>query len=470
MSTISSLGVGSGIDVRGLVDQLVAAEREPWEKRLTSRQQDIETQISGLGRLKEGLSQFGSVAADLKYSWSFRGIESKVSDEGVLSADAQSNAPVGNYEVRVDQLAQSQRLTTNEDLFGADFSPGTTSLGAGDVTLTYADGSTETFTLTEEADTLQDLRAMINAESDKARAEVVDDGTGYRMVLTTTGTGEENAIAGIGVSNADPAALLNELAFDAASMDGNGTSGGFTQLRASQDAVLFVDGLQITRSTNQVADAIDGVRLELTDVGTTRVSVTEKDGVAKEAIQGFVEAYNSLRATINELGAYDPETGESGLLNGDATLRGVQTNLARTLGEAVEGMDGGIRALADLGISTRRDGTLELDEQKLNEALATDPEAVEELFTRADTGVGARMDSVVKQYTGWDSILNIRNQSLQDRLEGIDEEWEDLNRRMDRYESRMIAQFSAMDAQVASLNKTSEFLDNQLAALNSGKK
>lgn len=471
MSTISSLGVGSGIDVRGLVDQLIEAERQPEQRRLDNRQATIEAQISGLGRLQEGLKSFGSVVSGMQDTTDFQKVVAQSSNSSVLEVGAEANAPEGNYEVEVVRLAQSQRLATNdaETLFGAGFSAGSTELGAGDVTLTYADGSEETFTLEAGTSTLQDLRAAINAQSGKARAEVVDDGNGDRLVLTSTQTGEDNAISGIGVSGTDPAALLNELAFDAATMDANGTSGGFTQLRASQDAEIQVDGMTITRPTNEFSQAIDGVSLTLSDVGTTRVSVRQQAGQMEEKIQGFVEAYNTLRESVNTLGEYDPETGESGILNGDSTLRNVQFALSRAVGEMVDGMGGSVRALSDLGITSRRDGTLEVDEFKLSQAVSSNPEGVMELFTREGDGLAARMDGVVQQYTGWDSIITTRNQGLQSRLEGLAEDREDLDRRMENMESRLIAQFSAMDAKVAALNKTSEYLDNQLAALNGSK-
>ncbi|WP_239821365.1 flagellar filament capping protein FliD [Ectothiorhodospira variabilis] len=467
MSTITSMGVGSGIDVRGLVDQLVAAERAPRENRINSQEKRIEEQISGLGKLKSGLSDFGAALDGLSSAGDFRQVETRVVKEGMVTANARDNAPIGNYEVEVTQLAQSQRLATSVDLFGdvADFSAGGTALGAGDVTITLADGTTETFTLTEEASTLEDLRAAINNQSSSLRASVVDDGNGPRLTLSTTQTGEQNAISQIAV-NAGGEALLNKLGFNAADLGvDQDTSGGFRQLRAAQDAIVKVDGLEVTRPTNELRGVLDGVDLTLNDTGTTRVAVTEQEGTALEAVRGFVEAYNALRSQLNALNAFNPDTEESGILNGDSTLRGVQDRMARMVSNPVEGMDGAVRALADLGISTQRDGTLAINEARLSDRLAEDREAVVSLFTQADTGIAARMKGVVEEFTGRDSIINTRTENLRQQMSGLADDRERLEYRMERIEARYIAQFSAMDAMVAQMNQTSQFLDNQLQAL-----
>ncbi|ANB03141.1 flagellar hook protein [Ectothiorhodospira sp. BSL-9] len=460
------MGVGSGINVRDLVDQLVAAEREPRENRIARQEQRFEAQISGLGKLKNALSEFGSTLSGLSSAGDFRQVETRVVNEGMVTANARDNAPIGNYEVEVAQLAQSQRLATSADLFSGeeDFDP-KTALGAGDVTITLADGTTETFTLSENRSSLENLRDAINDQSANLRASVIDDGNGPRLTLSTTQTGEQNAISRIDV-NADGGALLNRLGFNAADLgEDQDTSGGFRQLRAAQDAIVLVDGLQITRPTNELRGVLDGVDLTLNDVGTTRVTVAEQEGTALEAIRGFVEAYNELRGQLNELNAFNPESEESGILNGDSTLRGVQDQMARMISNPVEGMDGTVRALADLGISTQRDGTLAINEFRLNERLSEDREAVVSLFTQADTGIAARMKGVVDQFTGRDSIINSRTKSLEKQMSGLADDRDRLEYRMERIEARYIAQFSAMDAMIAQMNQTSQFLDNQLKAL-----
>ncbi|WP_141565248.1 flagellar filament capping protein FliD [Ectothiorhodospira sp. PHS-1] len=461
MSTISAMGVGSGIDVRGLVDQLVAAERQPQEQRIARQEKQAKDQISALGRLKNALADLGKAMDKMKDPASFRAFDVRVLNESIVSASVRGNAPPGSYEVEVQQLAQSQRLATNAGLFGAGFTA-TDQLGAGDVTITLKDGSTETFTLADGASSLQDLQNQINANSSNVRASVINDGQGPRLTFTSLKTGEANGIDAVSVSGAAGGALLNQLAFDASTMDGAGVSGGFTQLRAAQDAILVVDGLTITRTSNQVNDVIDGVDLTLTEEGTTRVGVTEKEETAREAVQAFVDAYNALRRQTNQLGSFNADAGTSAALNGDSTLRGVQFQMGRLLSNPVAGMDGSVRILADLGISTQRDGTLSVDQARLDARLAEDPDEVIRLFTDKDDGLVARMQGMVEQYTGRDNILDTRTKSLERSLRGLEDQRDRLDYRMERVEARLIAQFSAMDAMVAQMNQTSQFLDNQL--------
>ncbi|MCG5524769.1 flagellar filament capping protein FliD [Ectothiorhodospira haloalkaliphila] len=471
MATISSMGVGSGIDVRGLVDELVAAERKAPEQRIERREQRLEAEISGLGKLQGALEEFGSALNNLKQPADFRQVDARVADESVLSASASRNAPPGSYDVEVVKLAQAQRMATNADLFGAGFSAGSDSLGAGSITLRFGDGQvSETFSLEEGADTLQDLRAAINAQSTNVRANVVDDGNGPRLVLSSTQPGEQNAITAIDVDIDDESAALNLLQTDLSGVGEDESNGGFTLLRQSQNAELLVDGLRVTRPTNEISGVIEGVDLTLTGVERTRVNVSEKPGIAREAVDGFVEAYNALRSQLNELNAFDPETGESGLLNGDATLRGVQGRLAQMLGNAVEGMEGNVRALADIGITTDRDGSLRVNDFRLDAALSDNRDAVVQLFTQENDGIASRLEGVVKEFTDRDSIIRSRTETLRQSLSGLADDRERLDRRMDRVEARYIAQFSAMDAMVAQMNQTSEFLDNQLAALNNNRK
>ncbi|MCG5510196.1 flagellar filament capping protein FliD [Ectothiorhodospira lacustris] len=467
MATISSLGIGSGIDVRALVDGLVEAERAPQENRIQRQESRIEAQISGLGILKNGLTDFGKALDNVRLSSNFRQVDARVADGSVLGATAQSNAPAGGYDVEVIKLAQSQRLATTGNLFSDinNFSS-TRALGAGEVSIRFGSGAgavTETFTLSGTATSLDALSKEINEQSSRVRASILDDGSGPRLVFTSTQTGDQNAISRISVDAADPGALLNRLAFDASTLDGDNVSGGFVELRKSQNAEFTVDGMLFTRPTNEVSGAIEGVTLSLTREGAaTRVTVAENPSTASDAIRGFVDAYNALRLQLNELGAYNPETKEAGLLNGDATLRTIQSRMAQALGNPVAGMDGDFKTLADMGIVSQKDGTLQIDDARLNSALEKDRAGVIRVFTDPNDGMATRMSGMVREFTAWDSILNIRGDNLQKRLTDLADARTTLDVRMERIEARYIAQFTAMDAMIAQMNQTSEFLDNQM--------
>ncbi|RLK51020.1 flagellar hook-associated protein 2 [Alkalispirillum mobile] len=478
MASISSLGVGSGLDIRDLVDQLVAAEREPGQQRIDRQESRLEAQVSGLGKLQGAVSDFGSALGNVSGESDFRSVEAASNNESAVTVSANRDAPPGSYDVNVTQLAQAQRIATNSDLFEdvEDFSAGTTSLGTGTFTITLGEGDdavTETFRLEEGADTLQDVRSAINNESEFLRASVVDDGEGPRLVFTSREPGQANAVTAIEVDADDDEgdALLERLAFDAASLDDPDEDGvragdNFSQLREAQNAELFVDGLRITRPTNEISGVIDGVTLTLNAVDQARVNVTQEPGAAESAVRDFVEAYNSLQRTLGDLNAFDPESGEAGELKGDSTLRSVQSRMRQLISEPVPGAEGAVRTLADLGITTQRDGTLEINDSRLEDALNENRLDVVRLFTDSENGITARLQDAVDEFTGRDSVINNRTESLQDRLAALAPQQERLDMRMDRLEARLIRQFSAMDSMIAQMNQTSEFLDNQLGLLN----
>ncbi|SEP71063.1 flagellar hook-associated protein 2 [Ectothiorhodospira magna] len=468
MSTISAMGVGSGIDIRGLVDQLVAAERKPREMQIERSETRIKDQMSGLGRLRSALATFGDAANKLNQASTFRQIETRVTSEGVLSATGTSTAPLGNYDVNVVHLAQAQRMVTRADMFSGvtDFSASGTALGSGEMTFSFEGGGSETITIADGASSsLNSWAAAINSQSSRLTASVVDDGSGPRMILTSAETGQANAVTGIAVNADDPSSLIGNFAATMSGLAQNDTDGGFTLLRQARDAEVQIDGMTVTRSTNEISNAIDGVTLTLSSTGDSRVIVGEKQGAARTAVEDFVKAYNTLIGEFSRLGAFDKDSNTAGLLNGDATLRSVQTQLYRIISDPVGPTDSPVRILADMGISTEKDGTLKIDDARLTQRLSEDREALVSFFTDGDHGLAKRLGGFVDNFTGRDSPINSRNDSLQRQLRGIEDQRERLDYSMERLEMRLISQFSAMDAMVAQMNQTSDFLSNQMALM-----
>ncbi|MCG5501473.1 flagellar filament capping protein FliD [Ectothiorhodospira lacustris] len=467
MSTISAMGVGSGIDIRGLVDQLVAAERKPREMQIQRSETRIKEQMSGLGRLKSALATFGDAASKLNQASTFRQINTRVTNEGVVSATGTSTAPQGNYDVNVINLAQAQRMVTRSDMFSGvtDFSASGTALGSGEMIFSFDGGGSETISIANGSpSSLNDWAAAINSQSSRLTASVVDDGSGPRMILTSAQTGEANAVTGIAVNNAG-GGLIENFAADMSGVAQTETNGGFTLLRQAQDARVEIDGMAVTRSTNEITNAIDGVTLTLSSVGESRVIVDEKQGAARTAVEDFVKAYNTLLEEFSRLGAFDKDSNTAGLLNGDATLRSAQTQLYRIIGDPVGPTDSPVRILADMGIGTEKDGTLKIDETRLTQRLSEDREALVSFFTDDEHGLAKRLGDFVNNFTGNDSPINSRNDSLQKQLKGIEDQRERMDYSMERLEARLISQFSAMDAMVAQMNQTSDFLSNQMSLM-----
>ena len=393
---ISSLGVGSGLDLSSIVTNLVNAEAVPTENRLLLQETDVTTELSAFGALTSSLSLFEASLSNLQSSTVFNAKKFTISDSSVFTADAENSAEPGNYSIEVSAIAQAQSLATNAATAFADVND---TIGTGTLTIQFGETSTGPYAFTPDASkatqtitvsaennntTLSGMRDYINDNDFGVQASIVNDGNGYRLLLTSESTGAKNSmqitVTSDGDGNDNDNSGLSQLAFNASAQT------SVTQTVAAQDAALSINGLDITRETNTVSGAIGGVTLNLqkADVGNlVKFSVSENTQPAKAAIDEFVKNYNDLVTNMNALTAFDAETGTAGVLLGDFTVRSLSSQLRSVISDSVPQLSGDLRSLADLGITTNATtGTLDVDETILNDALSNSPEQVEALFGR----------------------------------------------------------------------------------------
>ncbi|MEE1949781.1 flagellar filament capping protein FliD [Pseudomonas alcaligenes] len=354
------------------------------------------------------------------------------------------------------------------------FQSGNLAIRAGNSTLNVAisDGSS-----------LESVRDAINAAGtgQGVSASIETDVAGSRLVLNSTnGTSLElTATAAGGTPTSNPLTSLNPASDVSATSSGpDSTSGAAGVITKAQSAVLFVDGLKVVSASNTVTSAIDGVTLNLagaqsaSDLAagkTVDVTIGVDKGSVKSNIQKFVDSYNSLMNTAAQQTAV-VQVGEgsnpvTGALVGDATVRGLLSGLRNELVKMTG--EEGTRALADLGITTQKDGTLKIDDAKLSSALDTKFDQVANYFT-GDKGLMVRLDKNVGEYLKAGGVFDQRTKALQSTLTGpggIDEQRKALDLRVSKIQERLVAQYTAMDQLVSRLQKTSESLSNQLASL-----
>ncbi len=465
---MEKLGAGSGLNTAGIVDDLVEAERAPTENRLAQREERIQTEISALGQMRSVLGEFQEQIRGLDDPDNYSAIEGASRDPGVADIRVGDATIPGGYDVEVVQLAQSQRLATVPGTFESSSDP----VGTGRLIIIFGDGREQTVTIGDDDSTLLGIRDAINRQAEGVAASIVDDGEGPRLSLVTTETGEHNAVLGVDARQGeDDTGDLSPFFFVSnAEGDGDGI-GGMRQIRAAQDAVATIDGLTVTRSENRIEDAIEGATLSLNDVGRARIEIQEQEGLIQERVQGFVETYNAVRGQFNRLSHYDPETEESGPLQGDATLRGIQMRLSRAATEPLAELRGEpVQALTDIGVITRRDGSLELDSVRLQRAAEQHPELVTRLFTDEEDGIAVRVQRLLDESLGAESPLRVRTQGLENQLRRIEDDRERLDRRMEQVRERTRREFAAMDRAVAEFNRTSDFLEQRMDAMNAARK
>lgn len=453
-------GIGSGIDIKNIVDAMVNAEKAPKEAQLVRLEKASTTKFSALGELKGALSAFQTAMKDLNSLALFEKRSAISTNTSAVSASASKTALAGSYQMTVERLASSSKVSTA--VLASDFTAAadgklTVKLGAADagVEVDIASG-----------DTLVQIRDKLNtALKDKGiTANVINnpaDGQS-RLVLNAKETGAGKDIS---IETAD--AALAGLALDG-SVQSTGNGAGYLQQAA--DAEFTVDGLALKSPSNTVDNAIPEVTLTLAgktevDKPLTLTVDQDKSGVTAN-IKKFVDAYNKLIKTSNELTSVT-RVGEdkppvTGGLVGDATVR---TLLGAVRNELVSPADQeGVRVLADLGITTQKDGTLKIDDTKLGKALTDNFDAVGTFFA-GDTGLMSRVDKRIDGYIQTGGVLEQRMSGLQTTITGIDKQREDLTRRVAQMQARLFAQFNAMDSLVSRLNSTSDRLAQALGSL-----
>lgn len=450
MSTISSLGIGSGLDLNSLVDQLLKAEREPRQQRFDRREAGLQAQISAFGTLRGGLSELETATG--KLAGLREGRTTTSSDTGRLGAEATGEAGSGRYRIEVENLAAAQSLAS------VAFDSATSAVGTGTLTLKVGDRDAVNISIDAGNNTLSGVRDAINGANAGVGASIVNDGSGARLVLTANGTGAANTIA-LTVADADgdntDMAGLSRLA-----------TVNLEETSAAADARVTINGLAVTSASNTLDQAIEGLTLELkgtTEAGSPiTVDVGQDRAAVRGALEGFIKAYNAVVKQVSDFTRYNPETREAGLLLGDSTVRSLGSRLSAALNQNGGGANGAVQNLVSLGVRTDASGALSLAPGSLEQALDQDFGGT--LAMVNDVAGGLR--DTVRGFTERGGLLDNRADGLRSNIRDIDRQREALNIRMEQMEARLSRQFGALDAMIGQMQNTSAFLDEQLSNLN----
>jgi len=469
MTSIASLGIGSGLDLNTLLTNIQNAESASLTA-ITNQQNSYNTKLSAYGQLKSALSNFQAAAAAVGTSSLFGTVTASSSSTGTLTATADTTAVAGGYSVNVTQLAQAQSLVS------AGQASSTATIGGGIVKIELGTTSSGLFTpgsatpvqVTVVANSsLSDIRNAINQANAGVSASIVNDGssTPFRLAITSNSTGAASTMR-ISVSDnggVSSAALAGVVAYDPA-----GTQ-AMTQTMAGSDAKLTVNGISVTSASNTVSGAAQGVTLNLQALGSSTVTIKSDQTTITNAIQNFVNTYNKLQSTIASLTAYDPSTKTGSPLLGDATTRSIQTQIQSALNFAqTTSGPNGLSTLMQVGIGFQSDGTLTLDSAKLSTALTTNLSGVQQLFAGADgkSGFGNQISNLVTGLTSTNGSLTNATDGINSTLRTLSDQYnaesDRINTMMDGYRT----QFTQLDLLVSQMNSTSSYLTQQFSALN----
>jgi len=471
MASISSAGIGSGLDVESIITKLMSIEKAP-VVQLQTQASAIQTKISAFGSLQSAVSTFRDAAQALTKSDTWGATTATSADAASVSAVGSSSALAGSYAVKVQSLAAAQSVASTA------YASSSAVVGAGDMTIEVG-----AWDLTEpgfaaratinalsipisSTDTLADVRDKINAAGGAVRASIVTDSSGARLVLSSSTTGASN---GFRVTGSGGAAAFTYDATDGSSP--------MTRTQTASDAKAFVNGLEINSATNNLSDVIQGLTLNLNKVttDTVQINVAQDNTAMKTSVQNFVNAYNSLASTLATQTKYDDATKTAGTLQGDSTAVALQRQL-RSLVAAPSGASSVFSSLSQVGVELQADGTLKVSDTKLVSALSSNLAEVKKLFANTsltdDTstnGVAQRLRSFGDTVLGTDGMLTTRKAGLSSNLTRNKDQQDAYTTRLESTEKRIRAQYTALDTKVASLTALNTYITQQITNWNKSK-
>ncbi|WP_292980795.1 flagellar filament capping protein FliD [Nitrosomonas sp.] len=469
---IAAPGIGSGLDVSGIISKLMQMEQRPLTQ-LNNKETKQQAQLSAFGSLKSALSTFQDSVKALAKPELFNGYKATLADTTAATVSVSSSAAAGTHEIEVQSLAQAQKIKSEA------FATTDTVVGSGSLMIEFGtyngDGTfsanaaktAKTITIDPAKSTLADIRNAINDANAGVTASIVNDGSGNRLVIASKDTGLANALK-ITANDADgnhtDNAGLSKLAFDAST----GGTMNMTETVAAKNAVMVIDGITVEKASNTIKDALEGVTFNLlkANPGTSTTLTVEKDKSSVEtAVKALVNTYNELEKTIGNVSRYDAASKKGSALTGDSTVRMVQ-NRVRAMLSGNQSAAGGISALSELGISFQKDGTLKLDESKLSAALADPDKNLATFFSTQSGGAdgfASRLEDLIDGMTRSDGLIKSRMDGINSTIKNIGKQREALEYRLEDVEKRLRIQFSALDTMLASMNQTSNYLQQQLA-------
>jgi flagellar hook-associated protein 2 len=453
-SLITSTGIGSGLNISAIVTALTNNYGAAQTAQLDAQSQTLNAQVSAYGTFTSALDALKSSLSDLEVPSHLAAFSGSVADKDIASATTDSSAVAGQYSLQVNTLATSASLTSGP------FASSATQVGTGTLAISVG-GKSVNVTIDSTDNTLAQIASAINAAPGNpgVTASIITTSAGSRLVIAGTATGAANAVT---VTQSGGDGGLAGLVYDPA----NGIT-KLTQSQAAADATFTINGFPATSASNVVTGAITGVTINLlaasaADTPTT-LSVAPDTSAATASITKFVTALNGVVSAIQSLTSYDPTSGVAGPLNGNATLESFQNQLQSLLGQINRNGTTGINSLADIGLTANPDGTYALDTTKLGNALAGNLPGVTGLLSGVN-GLATQLDTLVGGYTNTGGLLDSINQGLLSSLKSVTQQQNDLQTQLAAYSATLTAQYNAMDAAVAQLKVTQQYLTAQFNA------
>ena len=458
---ISSLGIGSGVLTADVIDKLKSADASriitPIDNKISfnAKQQEAATLLSSL------MNSFKSSASALSYDTLFDAKTVDISGQAEVTVDAGANVESFTLETttlaKKDIVQSGSFADTTSTTVGSSNAADYTGSETLDITI---DGATYNIPYNETT-TLDDLaQAITDGVNGAVKASILQTGANaYSLVLTSALTGANQAI-----TLNDGGGLLKDelLAYDATN-----NPVGYQTIQAATDASFKYNGIDVTRSTNDISDLILGVNISLKAEGDiSRVDIKQDTATITDEVQLFVDNYNSLISNLNDMTAFDKEAGSKGVFNGDSFVKSIRQDLMQTIMQRV-----GNESLVDYGIDITRSGVMTFDKSALESKLSSDPNAVKLFFSggidsngNTKTGLFTQIDDKVKSYTGYGKLLSTFETNLKTDATNLEDKKSRAQQSLDTRYDIMTKRFTAYDGVISKLNAQFSSLQQIISA------
>ena len=474
-SMITSAGSASGMDFESIIAAMVEAKSASISNTTTTRKAETELELSGVGKLKSALKTFQESIEALTEGTGFneRKVTTDLTEENqYFTVTTEEDAANGNYNISVDQLAQSEKIAQKFDT-GKTFTAGTLKFTVPGVKDENGNWTTDsngteikerTFEIkVEDGDTLDSLRRKINNNDYGVTATILNTKDGQKLVIDSGFSGDDATFKIEGTGG------MTDFNYDSTT----NTAGKWDVTQHAQDAVIRVDGEEMRSDTNEFDNAISGLTITANklsakddngDVITNSVAITADNDKVTEKMQNFVNAYNTLMSTMDDLYKHNTYTdGENnydgGELAGDNMLRSLQNqlqNMMSSMGNGANGMN-----IYSMGFELESDGTISLDKTEFKEGLTDNFNALVNMLT-GDDGLLTRFDKTVEEYTKSAGILDKRTETLNMEVDRYEEEEKENALYLEEYEENLRQRYAKLDTTIANYNNSLSYLQSAL--------
>lgn len=456
MASITSAGVGSGLDLESIIKASLDAENIPKLQAFATKEESLQKELSSIDTISSAISQLESTVKKLSDIDNFNKRTASItqpSSGDIIGVTTTKNSTAGNFNIEVVQLAQGSRAVSN-----TGFTASTDVVTATGGTLSFSAGSSSFDVVLDAGATLEDVRNAINDENSNfgVIANIINTGSESKLVLTSNKTGTGNDLV---VSN-------NTAELDAVSTVANGGGAGGLAIAASDqaiDAIIKVDGITVTNDSNTFTDAVQDMTITAKKVSenneTARINIDYDKASVNTLIDEFIANYNNLIGNIG----FQTRIGNP--LNGDASMRSLDNQLTSILGTNLTGLEP-FGTIFDIGLGIDKDGYLEKSTlvRSVNDSLDNYYDKVGEAFA-GDNGIAKQFQGLIDNYIDSKGIIKERSSSLNQQLDDMEEDILNHEYRMEQLEIRLRKQYSSLDVLLAEMQSTQSYLSAQLASL-----